>query len=106
MNSLIGTIEKVLFVVLVLFLSYFIVDIWWSYPSNHGSGVGFELKSAGFFFTFGVIFLLVKRSVWTWGLVFLSVCFFAMGWIADNRNIKVDYDEWVARGMPKWGEKL
>ncbi len=76
--------------------------IWLRYPDNHGAG------PMAFRWVFGVI-LLVSIGCWIRTAkppvpaLALAVLGFLAVWFVDGRNIMVNYDEWVARGMPAWG---
>lgn len=79
--------------------------IWLRYPGNHGAGP--EM----FRWFFGIHLL---AGAWYWistsrpALLAIACAVLGLGatWIADHRNIIVDYDEWLRRGMPQWGEAL
>lgn len=76
--------------------------IWLRYPDNHGAG------PFAFMCFFGVLLVLAMTN---WAItskppylaVALSLIGFATTFLLDRRNIMVDYDEWIKRGMPEWG---
>jgi hypothetical protein len=76
--------------------------IWLRYPDNHGAG------PFAFRWFFGALLVL---ALMTWVIMskppflaaILSLIGFVATWLLDHRNIMVDYDEWINRGMPEWG---
>lgn len=76
--------------------------IWLRYPDNHGAG------PMVFRWVFGVI-LLASMGCWIWTAKLpvpalgLAVLGLLAVWFVNWRNIMVNYDEWVVRGMPEWG---
>jgi hypothetical protein len=76
--------------------------IWLRYPDNHGAG------PIAFRWLFGVLLVLALGSCGILSkppylAVVLSLIGFIVTWLVDHRNIMVDYDEWIKRGMPEWG---
>ena len=94
--------DRCLIGVLITVLALMVAQIAVQYPSNHGGGFGYCLWLFSIFIVvagirsvvFGAPCIGLLLSVACLMFVFLSDCF----------NINVDYDTWVSRGMPNFGE--
>lgn len=95
-------IRVTLAVSVLLGLVWMVALVWLRYPDNHGGGPG----------TFGWYFFIVLVAALAHGVgaakaPLLAIALASTGliatWIADERNIIVEYEEWIRRGMPEWG---
>jgi len=89
----------------LLGVAWMIAGIWWAYPDNHGAGpVWFQRFFIAIATASGVAAVGVRQLHWpTLGIAVLGLL---ATWIVDQRNIIVDYDDWIARGMPEWGQPV
>jgi hypothetical protein len=77
--------------------------IWLRYPDNHGAGpILFRWFFAILFIMSGCHWFFAAKPPVT--VMSCALIGFALTWIVDHRNIMVDYDEWIRRGMPEWGQ--
>ena len=76
------------------------------YPDNHGAGPSF------FVFLFvGILLgaLLICTTSKSKIIIVIICCSFSglfITYLVDRYNIMVDYDVWIERGMPEWGNAL
>ncbi|HRQ88814.1 MAG TPA: hypothetical protein PLA50_08455 [Bacteroidia bacterium] len=98
-----GILSRVLFASCAALAASFVALIWIRYPSNHGGGPDLYRNWFLAFFIFSLVSLIFSRNLWTYATLAVSLLFISATYIADHRNIIVDYDEWIARGMPEWG---
>ena len=77
-------------------------EVWLKYPSNHG-GSAFEYAETGFVALFvNVVYMIFSRRLAICRILVLA-SFFALLYVCDRFNVLVQYEEWIARGMPDWG---
>lgn len=87
-----------------------LITIWMStmiivrYPSNHGEGVGMYACFFIFVFVISVICYAFQRNGYAITSLIIATLGVIFVWVADRKNIMVDYDNWIKRGMPEWGE--
>lgn len=96
-------LPKLLLSICLLGLGWMGFLIWIRYPDNHGAGpIHFR------FFLLGVVVIALGLSISKSGFAFATVGCSLLGllltWIVDWRNVMVNYDKWIARGMPEWGQ--
>ena len=72
------------------------------YPSNHGGGTSLYWWGGLFVAAFNVFELMKSKT-----MSILRLCFiFSFGVIlmaCDHFNVLIEYETWIARGMPVWG---
>ena len=96
-------ISKLALLGVLLVLGYMSLLIIIRYPDNHGSGTGVfrwiflavVLVAGGYFFS---------KNGFALSALVLALIGLLLTWAVDYRNIMVDYDKWIVRGMPSWGE--
>lgn len=54
----------------------------------------------------GIHIFLRRRVVFGWLAILLALAGMAISITADRRNMCVEYNEWLSRGMPEWGAPL
>jgi hypothetical protein len=79
------------------------VEVLVKFPWNHGGGVGPYVVLGAVALGANVLWMAVERRVGWFRVGALVVLGLAL-WLCDRLNVVVDYDEWIARGMPDWGE--
>ena len=80
--------------------------VWWRYPGNHGTSLWFLALIPLLQLAVSVVLLLSRylslREMARWfvpaGLVLATLA------LLDGFNVAVDYEVWLKRGMPVWGE--
>jgi len=81
-----------------------LVELWIRHPINHGSGV------TGYLYAYAAIngILFIAAFVRSKHPNISCVVFLTIGaatcFVIDRYNIYTDYDLWLSRGMPNWGE--
>jgi hypothetical protein len=101
------TISRVMYWLLLLApnigLAMLVAEIWLRYPDNHGAGPVFYrwLFAGALLASLGFRWL---ASMVHWPSLMLALFGLLLTWIVDARNIMVNYDEWIKRRMPDWGE--
>jgi len=103
----ISKICKIVGIILAFVLSvtllYMVAAITLRYPGNHGESM-FNLFYVLIAVLVGSTIICFKQPRLATALAIVSI----LGMIAvrevDRRNIMVSYDEWIKRGMPKWGQ--
>ena len=77
-----------------------LATLWLRYPCNHGD----KLKTNLFIFLVCGVLTLIPRQRWRVAVLVLSV----LGVLAvlglNFANMALDYETWIQRGMPAWGE--
>ena len=77
-------------------------EVWLKYPSNHGGGA-FEYANVGFVALFvNMAYMFFSRRLAICRILALA-SFFVLLYACDRFNVLVQYEEWIARGMPDWG---
>jgi len=77
--------------------------IWLRFPDNHGGGpIAFRWFFAGLLFLFWCFRFFASRAP----SFFIACALIGLisTLVVNHRNIMVDYDEWIRRGMPEWGQ--
>lgn len=97
------SIGKILLLAVCLVTAWMLLLIGLRYPDNHGAGVMmFRSLFLGILIASGVC--MITRNGFVLAALILAAIGFASTWIVDQRNIMVDYDIWLKRGMPTWGQ--
>lgn len=72
------------------------------YPSNHGEGTG--VYWCGLLFVTALnLFEMKSGKDISWLRILLIFSFGLILIVCDQFNILVEYETWIARGMPNWG---
>jgi len=91
----------------LLVLLWLIANIAHSYPSNHsGDSI---LAYQPFFMQWLVVSIpsaLFLRTRLAWLALLLTLLGVFGTWLADEWNVWVEYEEWIQRGMPDWGQTI
>ena len=93
-------IRKVLLISVLLTVIEMIAEIVLRYPCNHGNNFYAHAAILALFLLLSLINF-KKNAV----VFFISVIGLFSILIANHYNIAVDYDTWIERGMPEWGDK-
>ena len=89
----------------IFITAVFLAELWVRYPCNHSYGV------EGYFYIYCTInvFFLILECFKNSRFSYLCLVFIMLGgslcYVIDKYNVLVDYDEWLSRGMPAWGEE-
>ncbi len=86
----------------LLFLLDIVANLLVRFPDNHGAGFGSLYRP--FYWSWGAVLVagLAARRIDLRGLA----CGFAvltMFFFSDKYNLYLEYEEWLCRGMPRWG---
>ncbi len=83
-------------------LGWMVLNLLVHFPDNHGDGF-FGLWRVGFI----TLLIWIAESFFTKKLNYVSMLLLLMclllGLASDKYNIFISYEEWAARGMPRWG---
>lgn len=77
-----------------------LATLWLRYPCNHGESYAWNLC---IFLVCGVL-TLIPRQRWRVAVLVLSVLGVLAVLGVGYCNIALDYETWIQRGMPAWGE--
>ena len=98
-----SVVSKILLVTTCLVAAWMLFLIAIRYPDNHGAG---PILFRWLFL--GILIVAGRCMIWRNGFVLAALILasigFASTWIVDHRNIMVNYDIWIERGMPTWGQ--
>ena len=98
-----GIVSKILLLAGCLVMAWMLFLICIRYPDNHGAGpMMFRWLFLGILIVAGVC--MIWRNGFVLAALILAAIGFASTWVVDHRNIMVDYDIWIKRGMPTWGQ--
>lgn len=100
--NIIKNIEKLFIIIMSIILVDMVFEIWWSYPSNHGGGFYSYLIPTLISMILGITNILLFKGSKT--LFLLSIICLVLIFISDCFNLYVNYDVWLMRGMPNFGE--
>lgn len=87
-----------------VFLPFMVLaaEVWLKYPSNHG-GSAFDYAETGFVaLLVNVVYMFCSRRLAVCRILAIAF-FFVLLYVCDRFNVLVQYEEWIARGMPDWG---
>ena len=100
--NIIKKIEKLFIIIISIILVDMVFEIWWSYPSNHGAGFYCYFIPTLILMILGITNIFLFKG--SKALFILSIICLVLIFISDCFNLYVDYDVWLLRGMPNFGE--
>ena len=88
-----------------IYVLYFLLgmEICVKYPHNHGAGIDFYKIPWVVTAILNVCYMVWIKRLAPYRIVALAF-FVLLLFLCDRYNVVVDYEEWTARGMPRWGE--
>ena len=91
--------RKILFISVLFIICEMITEIVLRYPCNHGNNFYVHAVALAFFLLLSLINL--KKNIGVIVGAFIGLLF-VLG--VNYFNVGIDYDTWIERGMPEWGE--
>ena len=76
-----------------------ITEIVLRYPCNHGNN--FYIHAGVLAFSLLLSLINLKKNIGVVGMAFMGLLFIL---VVNYYNVGIDYDTWIERGMPEWGE--
>ena len=91
--------RKILYISVLFIICEMITEIVLRYPCNHGNNFYVHAVALAFFLLLSLINL--KKNIGVIVGAFIGLLF-VLG--VNYFNVGIDYDTWIERGMPEWGE--
>ena len=91
--------RKLLFITVFLIICEMITEIALRYPCNHGNN--FYIHAVVLTCSLLLSLINIKKNIGVISMAFIGLLLVLA---VNYYNVGIDYDTWIERGMPAWGE--